>query len=285
MTVDPFGQGPGMPFGQRLARAMDARGPLCVGIDPHPGLLDQWGLPRTVAGLRSFTETCVEVLGPLVAIVKPQVAFFEAYGSAGYAVLEEAMVALRGAGALVLADAKRGDIGSTMDAYAYAWLDRASPLAADALTVSPYLGFGALEPALSVAQANGAGVFVLAATSNPEGRQVQDALDAGGRALSQVMVDEVAVRNTGATPMGDVGVVVGATLTQAPSLGALNGPVLLPGVGAQGGDAASVTRLMGEQRRLALPNVSREVLRLGPDPAALRAAVGSFVEQFGFLRG
>lgn len=275
----------GRAFGARLTEALDARGPLCVGIDPHPGLLEQWGLPCSVDGLRRFTDVCVEAFGPHAAVVKPQVAFFEAYGSAGYAVLEGAVAALRGQGALVLADAKRGDIGTTMDAYARAWLDPSSPLAADALTVSPYLGFGALEPALALARANGAGVYVLAATSNPEGRQVQGCAGADGRALGQVMVDEAAARNDGAAPLGDVGVVVGATLAATPDLSRLNGSVLLPGVGAQGGDAASVARLMGEHRRLALPNVSRQVLRAGPAAGALRAAVEATVEAFAFLRG
>ena len=108
-------------FGARLAAAITARGPLCVGIDPHPELLQAWGLPVTADGLARFCDICVQAFAGF-AVVKPQVAFFEAYGSAGFTVLERTTAALRGAGVLVLADAKRGDIGSTMAAYAQAWV-------------------------------------------------------------------------------------------------------------------------------------------------------------------
>ena len=107
-------------FGSRLATAIAARGPLCLGIDPHPELLTSWGLPATADGLAAFCDICVAAYDGF-AVVKPQVAFFEAYGSAGYAVLERTMAELRARGVLVLADAKRGDIGTTMAAYAAAW--------------------------------------------------------------------------------------------------------------------------------------------------------------------
>src|SRR5580693_2143360 len=160
-------------FGVRLAAAKASRGPLCLGIDPHPELLTAWGLPTTADGLAAFCDGCIDAFAGF-AVVKPQVAFFEAYGAAGYAVLERTIGALRGAGVLVLADAKRGDIGTTMAAYAAAWAGE-SPLAADAVTASPYLGFGSLRPLLDSAAAHGCGVFVLAATSNPEGADVQQA--------------------------------------------------------------------------------------------------------------
>ena len=161
-------------FGARLTEAIAARGPLCPGIDPHPELLTAWGLSVDADGLARFCDICVEAFSGF-AIVKPQVAFFEAYGAAGYTVLERTMRALRGEGVLVLADAKRGDIGSTMAAYAQAWAGT-GPLAADAVTASPYLGFGSLQPLLDLAAVNGRGVFVLAATSNPEGASVQRCL-------------------------------------------------------------------------------------------------------------
>nr|WP_206530612.1 orotidine-5'-phosphate decarboxylase [Rhodococcus aetherivorans] len=263
--------------------ALAERGPLCVGIDPHPELLTDWGLTVDVAGLERFAEACVDAFAGQVAVVKPQVAFFEAFGSAGIAVLERTVAALRGTGTLVLADAKRGDIGSTMDAYARTWLTDASPLGSDAVTVSPYLGFGSLEPALR-RTADGRGVFVLAATSNPEGAQVQHARVSDGRSVAQVMVDEAAARNAGADTLGSVGVVVGATLTRAPDLSALHGPILMPGVGAQGGTADDVRRLAGEHLDAVVPNVSREVLRAGPTVAALRGAVARTVDSFAFLR-
>lgn len=270
-------------FGQRLAEALRRRGPLCVGIDPHPGLLHAWGLGDDVDGLARFSDRCVEAFGNTVAVVKPQVAFFEAFGSAGIAVLERSIAELRASGTLVLADAKRGDIGSTMDAYARTWLSDGSPLCADAVTVSPYLGFGSLDPALDLAAATGRGVFVLAATSNPEGAQIQRARIADGRSVDQVVVDEAAARNAGAVELGSVGVVVGATLTEAPDLSDLHGPVLMPGVGAQGGTAQDVRRLVGDRLGAVLPNVSRDVLRAGPSVAELRAAVGRSLDGFAFL--
>jgi len=263
-------------FGARLAAAIAARGPLCVGIDPHPGLMADWGLKSTPDGLSRFCEICVEAFGGF-AIVKPQVAFFEAYGSAGFAVLERTTAALQSAGVLVLADAKRGDIGSTMTAYAQAWAGR-GPLAADAVTASPYLGFGSLTPLLEVAAAHGRGVFVLAATSNPEGAGVQRAVVGGLDArttVAQSIVDQAATVNRAAEPdPGSVGVVVGATLDPAdvPDLSALGGPVLVPGVGAQGGRPEKLAGLGGARPGQLLPAVSREILRAGPRPEALREA-------------
>jgi orotidine-5'-phosphate decarboxylase len=270
-----------MTFGKRLDAALDERGPLCVGIDPHAALLDAWGLPDDATGLARFAETCVAAFGARAAVLKPQSAFFERFGSAGAAVLERTVVAAREAGALLLLDVKRGDIGSTMAAYASAYLDPAAPLACDAITLSPYLGVGSLQPAF-----DRAGVFVLAATSNPEGPQVQQARLPDGRSVAQAVVDEMAARNAGADPVGSLGVVVGATIEAGTlRLDALNGPILAPGVGAQGGTAEGVRRLFGAALRHVLPSVSREVLRHGPDVAALRAAVDRLVEDFAFLRG
>jgi orotidine-5'-phosphate decarboxylase len=266
-------------FGRRLAEAVARSGPLCPGIDPHPALLRDWGLPAGVDGLRAFCQTCVAAFGDF-AIVKPQVAFFEAYGAAGFAVLEETIGELRAAGVLVLADAKRGDIGSTMAAYAEAWAGD-SPLAADAVTASPYLGFGALQPLLDTAAAHGRGVFVLAATSNPEGASVQRAL-VDGRTVAQSVVDAAAAVNR-ATEPGSVGVVVGATLAEPPDVSALAGPVLVPGVGAQGGRPEALGGLGGALPGQLLPAVSREVLRAGPDVGALRAAAERMRDAVAYL--
>src|SRR5882757_8832282 len=159
-------------FGERLADALAAKGPLCVGVDPHGELLTAWGLPDTIDGLHAFTRTVVDALAGRVAVVKPQSAFFERFGSRGIANLESTIRQFREAGTLILLDVKRGDIGSTMAAYASAYLDPSSPIYADAITVSPFLGFGSLRPALDLAAANGGGVFVLAMTSNPEGASV-----------------------------------------------------------------------------------------------------------------
>ena len=272
-------------FGARLEEALDSRGSLCVGIDPHPGLLEAWGLTDDAEGLTRFADSCVAAFADIVAVVKPQSAFFEAYGSQGIAALERTVAACRAAGALVCLDVKRGDIGTTMAAYARAYLDPAAPLAADAITVSPYLGVGSLQPAFDAVDRFGAGAFVLALTSNPEGPQVQRARAADGRTVAQLVLDELAERNAGAAALGSLGAVVGATIGEAEiDLSRLNGPFLVPGIGAQGGTAEDVRRIFGDALRNVLPSVSREVLRHGPDVAALRAAATHQVEQFRFLR-
>ncbi|MGY1642947.1 orotidine-5'-phosphate decarboxylase [Geodermatophilus sp. SYSU D00703] len=290
------------PFGQRLADAVAARGPLCVGIDPHVSLLERWGLPDGPEGLARFTDAVVDALAGTVAVLKPQLAFYERHGSRGLAVLEDAVARARAAGALVLLDAKRGDIGSTMDAYAD-HLRPGHPLYADAMTVSPYLGPGSLQPAVDTARQHGGGLFVLARTSNPDAGTLQHAV-VGDRSVAQVVVDTVRGWNTPGWVVGDVpplrrprpepakggedgalpvgsrfgaatgsfGVVVGATLPELDvDLAGLGGPVLAPGLGAQGGSVADLRRLFGADAAV-VPTVSRDVLAAGPDAAALRAA-------------
>ncbi|QPL06448.1 MULTISPECIES: orotidine-5'-phosphate decarboxylase [Actinomyces] len=267
-------------FGARLARAMDELGPLCVGIDPHRSLLEAWGLSDDAAGLREFSLRVVEAVVGRVAAVKPQSAFFERHGSAGVAVLEETLTALREAGTLSVLDVKRGDIGSTMSGYADAYLSDGSPLVVDALTVSPYLGFGSLAPVLELARETGRGVFVLGLTSNPEGRSVQHATDPSGRSVAGGVVDGVTVANAAARAdgtLGSVGLVVGATVGRAVhdlglDLAASAAPLLAPGVGAQGAGAPELEQVFGVARRQVLASTSRGVLQAGPDVGALRAA-------------
>ncbi|SFB21849.1 orotidine-5'-phosphate decarboxylase [Amycolatopsis marina] len=263
-----------VPFGARLAAAVAERGPLCAGVDPHPGLLREWGLSADAAGLERFALTATEALAGEVSVLKPQSAFFEAYGSAGIAVLERVIALARDAGTLVLLDVKRGDIGSTMAAYAAAYLADGAPLAADAITVSPYLGFDSLLPTMELARAQGSGIFVLARTSNPESGQGQHARVEDGRTLAQSIVDAAALRNATAERGGDVGVVAGATIGAGElDLRALNGPVLAPGFGAQGATVADLRRVFGEELPGVLPASSRDILRHGPGQAALRSAV------------
>jgi orotidine-5'-phosphate decarboxylase len=279
------------PFGERLAGAVAARGPLCVGIDPHVALLEKWGLPDTPEGLARFTDAVVDALAGAVAVLKPQLAFYERHGARGIAVLEDAVARARAAGALVLLDAKRGDIGSTMDAYAD-YLRPEHPLAVDAMTVSPFLGPGSLLPAVDTARLCGGGLFVLARTSNPDAGTLQHAA-VGERSVAQVVVDTVRGWNTPQWVVGDplpdiaavrdvssgwgpftgsFGVVVGATLpTLDVDLDGLGGPILAPGLGAQGGAVTDLRRLFGTGRAV-VPTVSRDVLAAGPDAAALRAA-------------
>lgn len=263
------------PFGARLQAATAARGRLCVGIDPHAALLRAWGLDDDVAGLERFALSATEALAPYCSVLKPQSAFFERFGSRGVAVLERVVATAREAGALVLMDAKRGDIGSTSQAYAEAYLDPSSPLASDAVTVSPYLGFGSLTPFVETARAHGAGLLVLALTSNPEGPEVQHATAPDGRSVAGVVLDHLRALNAGVDDdaLGSFGAVVGATVDPTAEDLDVRGPLLAPGFGAQGGTVADLRRVFGPAARLVLPSSSREVLAAGPDPVALRDAV------------
>ncbi|HEY1734238.1 MAG TPA: orotidine-5'-phosphate decarboxylase [Acidimicrobiales bacterium] len=274
----------GEAFGERLVDAVARSGPLCAGIDPSAGLLGAWGLPDDADGLRAFGAACVEAFAGAVPVVKPQVAFYERHGSAGLAALETLIADATAAGLLVVADAKRGDIDSTSEAYADAWLGPSSRLAADAVTATPYLGFGPLEPLFRTALANGRGVFVVVRSSNPEGRTVQAAVvqsagaegSAGGLTVEDSMLAAIARRNAdaGGAGVGSIGAVVGATLQPSTfALADLGGPLLAPGVGAQGGTAQAVGQLFaGCRPGTILPNVSRSVLAAGPSVDALRAA-------------
>ncbi|GAA2549674.1 orotidine-5'-phosphate decarboxylase [Neomicrococcus aestuarii] len=284
-------------FGERLADAMATRGPLCVGIDPHPALLAQWGLSDDAAGLRTFSRAVLEATADIAATIKPQVALFERHGSRGIGVLEEVLAEARERGVLTIADAKRGDIGSTMQAYAEAWLADGSPLAADSLTVSPYLGFESLRPALDLAAETGRGIFVLALTSNPEGASLQHVggQDSVARRITEAVAEEnrrAAERaantegsgagtssssTSGAVTMGSVGLVVGATVAGvARDLGidlpGTNAPLLAPGLGAQGATPVAMRQDFGAAWPLVLANSSRGILKAGPSVESLRAS-------------
>lgn len=269
-----------VPFGVRLRSAMTEFGSLCVGIDPHPGLLAAWGLADTVQGLQTFSMTVVEALGGGVAALKPQSALFERHGSAGVKILEDVIAASAAAGTLTIVDAKRGDIGSTMAGYADAYLRDGSPLAGDALTVSPYLGFGSLDPAIELAQETGRGLFVLCLTSNPQGPEVQYARDILGVAVATKIARSAQEINASAlerSELGHIGLVVGATIGSAATdlnidLNAVNGAFLAPGVGAQGAGPKELAQVFGHARRNVLASSSRAVLQAGPDRSALLGA-------------
>jgi orotidine-5'-phosphate decarboxylase len=267
-------------FGGRLRAAVERLGPLCVGIDPHPFLLKAWGLHDDPGGLERFSRTTVEALADRVALLKPQSAFFERHGSAGIGVLERVVADIRAAGGLVLMDAKRGDIGSTVQAYADAYVDPASPLCSDAVTASPYLGFESLRPLLDTARRHGNGVFVLALTSNPDAAHVQRARTAEGRTVAETVLEKVRAENADAAPWGSVGAVVGATVEDAGADLDVNGPVLAPGFGAQGGTPADLRALFGPALPSVLPASSRAILGDGPDPARLRTAAARALDAY-----
>nr|WP_221446911.1 orotidine-5'-phosphate decarboxylase [Microbacterium thalassium] len=265
-----------------MRTALDAHGPLCVGIDPHEHLLEAWGLPASAAGVRAFGLRTVEAAADRVGVVKPQVSFFERWGAAGFAALEEVMAAARAAGLLVIADAKRGDIGTTMDGYAAAWLAPGAPLEADALTVSPYLGPESLRGTFTTAIRHDKGVFVLAATSNPEAAAVQtaqtvDVAATDGQTVAERVARDIQWVNSSAAfggGLGPVGLVVGATidrdafgLTDELLRGA---PVLAPGFGAQGALPEDLPALFGGAASQVIASESRSILSAGPDLIAVR---------------
>ncbi|MCT1476479.1 orotidine-5'-phosphate decarboxylase [Microbacterium sp. p3-SID336] len=258
-------------FGERVRVALDERGPLCVGIDPHAALLTAWGLPDDASGLREFGLRTVAAAADRVGIVKPQVSFFERHGSRGLAALEEVIAAARAAGLLVIADAKRGDIGSTMNDYARAWLEPGGALEADALTVNPFLGVGALDGAFDLAHAHGKGLFVLAATSNPEAAELQRATTADGSTVSAAVVAAVSARNAAAVAPGEwgsVGFVIGATVERTQTgIGDIDppAPILAPGFGAQGAEPAQLTARFGALAPCVIASESRSLLSAGPD--------------------
>lgn len=272
------------PFGERFRAALDKRGPLCLGIDPHASLLAEWDLPDDAGGLERFARGVVDAVGPTVAALKPQMAFFERHGSAGMAVLERVVADARAAGALVILDGKRGDIGSTMAGYADAYVDPRSPLCADALTVHPYLGYGSLQPVLERALAHHNGVFVVTMSSNPEAGEVQAAVVGGTRTVAGVIFDHIAETNGPAlaagAELGSIGAVVGATVDDGPEdYARLRGPILAPGLGAQGATPADLARIFTTAANNVLPHASRSVLAAGPSATRLASAAAQLVEE------
>lgn len=274
-------------YGLRLAQAMEERGNVCVGIDPHSSQLSAWGLEDNLQGLRTFSLTLVEAMAGQVPVVKPQSAFFERFGASGIKVLEEVLAACREAGLLTILDVKRGDIGSTMAGYAQAYLSADSPLAADAITLSPYLGYGSLAPALDLAKDNGKGIYVLALTSNPEGFQVQHAQCASGKSVAADIISQAEHTNKTVSDQGhiaDVGLVVGATTGNAATdlgidFSAFSGSILSPGIGAQGATPADIQKIFGKSAFRVLASTSRGISSAGPKVSALQAAAGRITEQ------
>ncbi|SFH43940.1 orotidine-5'-phosphate decarboxylase [Cryobacterium levicorallinum] len=289
-----------LSFGERLERVFAESGQLCVGIDPHSWLLDDWNLPDTAAGAESFGRTVVAAAAGRVGIVKPQVAFYERFGSAGFVALERVLADARQAGLLVIGDAKRGDVGTSALAYAQAWLSSGSPLEVDALTLAAYMGVGSLDSSLTLAAANGKGVFLLAATSNPEAADIQRAIVAdgpyAGSSVARAILDDVADRNARAasarltTGLGSVGVVLGATLDLS-SFGIdlqaapteFRTPVLAPGFGHQGGHIMDLTAIYGGYAGGVIVSESRSVLSAGPH--RIEEAIERRVAEVGAVRG
>lgn len=283
-----------MSFGAKLQAAMAERGQVCAGIDPHASLLAAWGLPDSVDGLRAFSEIALEGLSGAAAI-KPQSAFYERFGAAGWTVLEDLLRNARSLGVLTILDVKRGDIGSTMAGYAAAFLPAGAPLEADAITVSPYMGALAYDTTATLAAAHGKGLFTLALTSNPEGKELQRSVSVGVAGsdspgglpvAAQVMswTNAVNTKHCAGDTLGSFGVVIGATVEDmtavlGDSFEAFNGPILAPGFGAQGADAADIRARFSGHLDQVLASSSRGLLQAGPSAAALREALAKSVDE------
>ena len=282
----------GAPFGQRLGQAMQDLGPLCAGIDPHRGLVEEWRLTYDLAGVEKFAMTCVAALGGQVAAIKPQSAFFEVFGSRGIALLERVIDGARELGSIVILDVKRGDIGSTMGAYAEAFLGADAVAPPDAITVSPYLGYESLRPAIDLAVANDRGVFALCLTSNPEGASVQHARK-DERSVAASIAEGAAQDNASAREsghLGHVGLVVGATVGHAVQdlgldLAATSAPILAPGIGAQGATVSDLTSVFGPALPQVLASSSRSILRAGPEMPLIRDKARAEAEEIRTILG
>ena len=258
-------------FADRVAEAVERkRTQLVVGLDPVADLLpvELRGEGATAAAVERFCTGIIDAVAPYVVAVKPQVAFFEALGSEGWAALEKVSRHARDVGLLVIADAKRGDIGSTARAYATAFLEPVGtgPPLADAVTVNPYLGRDSVDPFLAACRRDGAGIFLLVRTSNAGARDVQDAILADGRPVWRHvadLVDDWGEELVGEHGLSSVGAVVGATVPRAVAEARKAMPraiILLPGVGAQGGTPADVARAFTSGPASALVNASRSVI-------------------------
>ena len=266
-------------FAQRFLKLADSRSPFCLGIDPTPQLLKAWDLPDDCDGLAQMCANVVDAAEDRLAIVKPQIAFFERFGSCGIKVLETLIDAFHRVDTLVLVDGKRGDIGSTVEAYAQAYLGHASAFHADAITANAYLGFGSLKPLLTHADAAGAGVFVVVRSSNVEGIPLQTAvLKDDGRTVADSLADMITEFNeqTSGSDIGPIGAVVGATIENdlLPTLERLpNSLILAPGIGHQGATYEDLRTRFGKHAARAIPSSSRAVLDRGPDVEQLRREI------------
>src|SRR5512138_465890 len=278
MLTSPLSHCLPMPtFTERLKRKINEYSPLCVGIDPSASVLKACELPNSAEGALEFGRRVLHAAQYRISILKPQSAFFERFGSAGFRALEELTALARSKEVLVLVDGKRGDIESTGAAYAEGYFSAEATLRPDAVTTHAYLGFGALTPFCDVAVKANAGVFVVVRSSNPEGRELQTARVASGETVASALAREITERNrayTDETP-GPIGAVVGATCDDAAEIVAAlpHSFILAPGVGAQGATMDDVLKRMPNARGRVLPNVSRAILANGSSSEEIATTV------------
>ena len=263
-------------FANRLSARIERYGPLCIGIDPSAQLLSSCGLPNSADGALDFGRRVIDSVDAELPIIKPQAAYFERFGSAGWRALEQLSAHAHQAGLMVLFDGKRGDIDATADAYGEAYFGQHSLLPADAITVHAYLGYAALSGLVKLARDANAGVFVVVRSSNPEGQSLQHAHVEQGRSVAGDLAAQITADNLRhGSDMGAVGAVVGATCEDAAqSVAAMpQSFILAPGVGAQGATLADVARRMPTAKGRVLPSVSRAILAGGTGSAQLRRTI------------
>ncbi len=270
-------------FAARFAEARASAGPLVWGLDPSADLLEAWGLGDSPDGLDQFADIMQLAVPGVVGLVKPQSAFYERHGWRGIRTLQRLIAALRGVGLLVILDIKRGDVGSTNDAYAEAYLGKDAPLAADAITVHPYLGLGAMGSYVSRAAQAGSCLLVVTRSSNPEGRVIQAAQARAGSSVEADVLRQIRELNDRLAPgaIGPVGAVVGPTQIE-PELDLAEARCLFlaPGVGAQGATSADVARVFAACPDRVMPSASRSLLSAGPDVSKLRDAAAALAAEF-----
>jgi orotidine-5'-phosphate decarboxylase len=275
-------------FATRFAAVRAAHGPLVFGLDPSGDLLDAWGVGDNADGLDRFADIVLEAVAPdgagsPVGLVKPQSAFYERHGWRGIRTLQRLVSSAREAGLLVILDVKRGDVGSTNDAYAEAYLGKGAPLAADAITVHPYLGLGAMGTFVSRAHESGSCLLVVIRSSNPEGRAIQTALTAAGLSVEQQLLSDIRALNNRLAParIGPVGAVISPThMDPQLDLAAADCLFLAPGIGTQGATPADVATVFAACPDRVMPSASRSLLQAGPDVSRLRDAVAALASEF-----
>jgi orotidine-5'-phosphate decarboxylase len=270
-------------FARRFAAVRAAHGPLVFGLDPSADLLNSWGLGDSADGLDRFADIVLAAATGPVGLVKPQSAFYERHGWRGVRTLQRLIGSARSAGRLVILDIKRGDVGSTNDAYAEAYLGKGAPLAADAITVHPYLGLAAMGSFVSRAAESGSCLLVVTRSSNPDGRIIQAAMGADGVTVEQRLLRDIGALNARLAPgeIGPVGAVVGPThLRPELDLAAANCLYLAPGVGAQGATPADVAAVFAACPDRVMPSASRSLLSAGPDVGRLRDALSALAAEF-----
>jgi orotidine-5'-phosphate decarboxylase len=270
-------------FANRFASVRSALGPLVWGLDPSGALLDEWGIGDSADGLDRFTDLVLEAAAGTVGLVKAQSAFFERHGWRGIRTLQRLLTDARSAGLLTILDAKRGDVGTTNDAYAEAFLGAGAPLEADAVTVHPYLGLAAMGSFVARAHAAGSCLLVVTRSSNPEGRAIQAARGGSGSRVEAMLLRDIGRLNATLAPgtLGPIGAVIGPThMTPELDLVGAHGLFLAPGVGVQGATCADVAQVFASCPERVMPSASRSLLATGPDPSHLRDVAAALADEF-----